>query len=536
MAARKKHRAETKRRHVLRHVPLTPLVLLALLVLALFAPSLQSGYAYDSTEQIDNGEFIHDRENLLPSLTFRIMAFDVLDFNRPVALTSLILDAVVWDHNPFGYHLTNILLHLAASLLVFVLARHLLALRDSGIDPPGRDLAAFLAAALFAVHPLVTEAVCEPSNRKDLLALVFGLAAILVAARHDPAARRADALRLLLIGLLSLLSVGSKEAGVAFPAVLLLYWILFRRDEPRAFWFRALAASALPVLAFVLARFVLEHRVSAVFVDKPSYPGGSFLNVLFDQPRIYLLYLVNAVWPTQLCADYGLYSVRYMPFALALPVLLLLGAAFAWWARREPRALFGAGLMVLGVLPASNLLPQYHPAADRYLYIPLAGAALLLAVGLDRLPLFRRTKRRWIPVAVLLVAGVLLGWGTVVREAVWASPLALAEDTMKKNPQSDMAWSALPEDLLEANRPAEARLWYERAQHTPVQTRPWLWAGYALCLDQLGDHAQALAAARHALALKPDIADADKMILTMQCDRDFAHKFARLVATDSTRP
>jgi tetratricopeptide (TPR) repeat protein len=228
--------------------------------------------------------------------------------------------------------------------------------------------------------------------------------------------------------------------------------------------------------------------------------------------------------------------VRYLPLALALPVLLLLGATLAWWARRDSRVLFGAGLMILGILPSSNLLPQYHPAADRYLYIPLAGAALLLAVGLDRLPLFRSTKRRWIPVGVLLVAGGFLGWATVVREAVWASPLALAEDTMQKNPQSDMAWSALPEDLLTANRLPEARSWYERALHTPVQTRPWVWAGYALCLDGLGDHAQALAAARHAVALKPDIADADKMALTLQCDPDFARKFARLVASDPRRP
>ena len=517
-------------------LPWMPLALLAVLVLALFAPTLKSGFAYDSAMQIDSGEFIHDRENLLPCLTFRIMAFDVLDFNRPVALTSFILDALVWDHDPFGYHLTNIVLHLIGTALVFLLIRHVLALNRTGIDPPRQTLAAFFAAALFAVHPLVTEAVCEPSNRKDLLALVFGLAAILIAARHDPATRRGDLVRLLLVGVLSLLSVGSKESGVAFPAVLLLYWFLFRRGEPRAFWFRALAASAFPVLAFVIARFALEHRVSAVFVDKPTYPFGSFLDFFLDQPRIYLLYLVNTVWPTQLCADYGLYSVRYLPFALALPVLLLLGAALAWWARRDPRVLFGAGLLILGILPASNLLPQYHPAADRYLYIPLAGAALLLAVGLDRLPLFRSTKRRWIPVAVLLVALGLLSWATVVREAVWTSQLALAEDTIKKNPQSEMAWLGLPEDFLKAGRLAEARIWYERALHTPVHNRPWLWAGYALCLDGLGDHTQALAAAHQALALKPDIADADKMVLTMQCESVFAHKFARLVASAPAGP
>src|SRR5580658_8416471 len=86
--------------------------ILAMVVLSLFAPSLRSGFVYDSKLQVLIGDFIHQRANLLPVLTFQVISWDVLDFNRPVQLASLMFDSLVWGKNPFGYHLTNILLHL----------------------------------------------------------------------------------------------------------------------------------------------------------------------------------------------------------------------------------------------------------------------------------------------------------------------------------------------------------------------------------------------------------------------------------------
>src|ERR1039458_2818756 len=90
---------------------LLPLAGLSIVVLSLFACSLNSGFVYDSIAEIRDWDFIHDPANLPTSLSFRIMGMDVLDFNRPVAVTSLMFDSLVWGKNPFGYHLTSILLH-----------------------------------------------------------------------------------------------------------------------------------------------------------------------------------------------------------------------------------------------------------------------------------------------------------------------------------------------------------------------------------------------------------------------------------------
>jgi tetratricopeptide (TPR) repeat protein len=504
---------------------------LAATVAILFAPTLGSGFAYDSVEQIQYGDFIHYPGNFPSVISFRVMGLDVLDFNRPVALASFMFDSVLWQRQPFGYHLTNIVLHLIGTLLVFALIRHVLMLgRGRDLEPVGRDLAAFLAATLFAVHPLVTEAVCEPSNRKDLLAMIFGFTAILIAARHDPLTRRGDLARLFLIALLSLLSVGSKEVGAAFPVILFFYWLLFRRGEPRRFWFAAVGASVAAIVAFLLARFSLEHSVSQVFVEKPVYPDGSLaLAAFLVQPRIDALYLYNLLWPAQLCGDYSIYNVRYLPLLVALPVLVIVAAALAWWSRRDFRVLLAVVIMLAGILPASNLMPQYRPAADRYLYIPLVGVVLLVAVGLEHLRLFRRPDRRWLALLPVLIVAAALSVATLGREKVWSSQLAFWEDVMAKNPHSVSAWISLPDCLRDAGRPGEARIMYERAFQTPARHSPWLMAGYAVTLDDLGDHAGALTAARRAVALKPDIGDPAKMIVTLQANPPFIEQFHRIL-------
>jgi len=509
--------------------------ILIAIVLILFSPSLTSGFAYDSNAQILTGDFIHQRTNLIPVLTFQVMSWDVLDFNRPVQLASLMFDSLVWGKNPFGYHLTNLLLHAIATCLTFLLIRHILAFTNPTRDNSRQNFSTFLATLLFLVHPLVTEAVCEPSNRKDILAAVFGFTALLVLTRHSPAIRHGDALRLLLGIFLSLLSIGTKEVGVAIPVIIFLYWFLFRRQEPRTFWIIAIMGSAAVNIAFLIARFALAHQPSEIFLNPPSYPGGSLTTALLFQPRILVLYLINTLWPTNLCANYNLYSLRFLPLIPSLFVLAAFGALLAWWSSKDRRALFGTGIIAAALLPVCNLVPIYRPIADRYLYLPLIGMALLLAIGLDRPWLTKKSSRYRIAIILILIIASLLTQTTLQRQWAWSSQLTLWQDTLERNPRSYDALVNLPECLLDAGRLEESKTQYEYTLRTPYANHPWTWAGYAILLNRLGDRAHAELAAKRALALKPDIIDVDKMVRTMQTDRNFAEEFAPL-ARLSQRP
>jgi tetratricopeptide (TPR) repeat protein len=462
------------------------------------------------------------------------MGMDVVDFNRPVAVTSLMFDSLVWGKNPFGYHLTNILLHLLVTCLVFLLIRHILALRNPSPDRTWSSLAAFLATLLFAVHPIVTEVVCEPANRKDLLAAAFGLGALQLAFRHNPETKRGDIVRIFLCVLLCLLAVGSKEVGAAFPAVLFLYWFLFRRGEPGPFWTWTLAGSTAVVAAFLIARFSLEHHPSEVFIDAPSYLGGSWVQALFIQPRILALYGFNLLWPLYLCADYNGYSVRHFPLPFSVALLAIFLAPLIWWARKDQRVLFGVGFALAALLPVCNLVPIYNPAADRYLYIPLAGLVLLPAIALDSRWATATSSRRWTAAALVLVLVALLIPITLQREKVWSSEIALWQDTLDRNPRSFHARVGLPESLLKAGRLTEAKAQLESTLQTPYANFPWVWFDYALILHRLGDLKASQQAAKRALELKPDIADAGKMVRTLQAEPDFEEEFVRLLPATPT--
>ena len=124
-----------------------------------------------------------------------------------------------------GYHLTGLLLHAGVTALLFLLIVRLL---DGA---PQARVVAFLAALLFAVHPVNCETVAEPSYREDLLVALFVLAGLNCAAWFEIGWLSGIATVLLFF-----LAVGAKESGVAGPVALGVYWCLFRRTEPRRAW------------------------------------------------------------------------------------------------------------------------------------------------------------------------------------------------------------------------------------------------------------------------------------------------------------
>jgi tetratricopeptide (TPR) repeat protein len=481
------------------------------ITLVVFAPTLSAEFVYDARMQILTDPFLHDPANWFDVLTFRVLARDVLDFNRPVHLASLMLDAAVWGRDPFGFHLTSVLLHALNVVLLGGVIRRLLAASGEG-----RDLVATLAALLFAVHPLVTEAVCEPTFREDLLAATFTLAALLFAMQAQPAAPR---WRAAAVAICCLLAVASKESGLAAPFVVAAFWWLFRRGEPGGFWLAAIGGGLAATAVFLAARFLLEPSPSAIFETKPDYPGGSFRAALAILPRILALYVQLILLPINQCADYGLFSVRHLPLPVAVIMLVVVAGLLAWATRRDRRLAFGIALLVLPIVPVANLIPIYRAAADRYLYLPLTGAACIAACLLDS-AWVRRHDRRW-HAALLgtLVAAVLLAATCVERQRVWSRSLALWDDTARRNPASFTAMHGLAGALREAGRLQEAEQAAREAIRLSGEQRGDALLTLALVLDDQGRPVDAEAALARALELDPRLADPDGRVAALALDR-----------------
>lgn len=508
------------------HVPLQ-MLLLAALTVAVFSPTLWSGFVYDARLQILTDTFIHTAANWWNVLSFRVLGMDVLDFNRPVHLAFLMFDSALWGTNPFGYHLTSILLHAANTVLLFLVIRKLSAAGFLKHPEFPVILVPFLCALLFGIHPIMTEAVCEPTYREDLLVVFFSLSALLLAIGHRNEGRGWDIPRACLCAVACLLAVGSKETGIAAPVLLFFYWILLRRKDRPAFWFATVSLAGFLVALFVWLRFHLAQEASVVFESQPSYPGGSFTAAMELMPRILVLYLQNLVWPTGLCSDYGLRSIQHLNPVFCIVLLGVLGVFCAWAACRSPLLILAFLAVLIPLLPVANLIPIYRAAADRYLYFPMVGVAMAPAFFFG----LCFPKKPW-GIAALCACFLALFFyvrANVERQKVWVDSFALWQDTFKKSPNSATAANGLGEALWLMGNLEESEKMLRKANSLYQGKRADTIALLAVVLQRLGREEESARFLELALKVDPRFSDPDTRVAALALTRPEAEAIKKLL-------
>jgi len=361
---------------------------------------------------------------------------------RPVRSATYALDHSLWGLDPFGYHLSNVLLHglvvLALGILVWRLGC--------------RPRVAMLAAALFALHPVGTEAVAYVSGRRDLLAALFSLLATTAylsfrvkslptnsgPSRRDEAPRSqgasqvpvlndtglvaehsergwigdaSDAERIRrealkgglprLVAALTLLLAGifSHESAAALPAVwVLLELCLAARKQPGAGMLTSARSLLTPRLAIPLGGImalvlgIATWKVVAANISgRLELWGGSLPAHLANVLRMHALYLKQLLFPVELVADYSAdafpISTSLFEGRALLAAVLVLGAvvlALAAW-RRAPLAATAALGYFIMLLPSSQIVLHHELVAEHRLYLSMAGFCALVGAGLDRL-------------------------------------------------------------------------------------------------------------------------------------------------------
>ena len=337
-------------------------------------------------------------------------------YYRPLTVMTWAVDHLVHQSNPSGYHLTNLLLHALNTGLLFGL------LRRTGATA----LAAGVGALLWALFPRLTEAVAWISGRTDVLASTFVLLALTLW-RLDSWPRRGLAALALLLGLLS------KEAALSG---MLAITVLELRAPDRS-W-RARLSALLPLAAAGAVYAAL--RISAI--GAPLV--GSFIplsrraTAFFEALGRYAAALVDAWRPD---AQMGRLMTPSLPFIAAGAVTALgLGVVFWRLRRRESRELEIAGIvvsvvalgLVLHVLPlAVNIV-----AADRFLYLPLAGLALASTRGAAELVGRLRAPLRAAAVGALLASFAV---ATFVRTQEWTDEIDFWSKTFRQHPETNGA-------------------------------------------------------------------------------------------------
>ena len=315
---------------------------------------------------------------------------------RPLTYFTFWLNHQIGDRNPLGYHAVNLALHLAVVLLLYVtLAR---------VIP---DRAALIAAALFAVHPIQTEAVSYVFARATLLMTLFSVLSL----RDWVAGRQWRAVLWFALGLLA------KEECVALPVLLLLFHVSERRE--RREW-RAIAAGLTLALAAggrVLWATKVVPGASAGFQSQISP-----LDYFRTQGLVILRYFRLVLWPVGFNFDPDIHPAGFAGWLAWAGIAALAVAAWRHFRQARNGYWFIAGLVLL--LPSSTIFPVLDLAADRRLYLPMIafsafGGLLLLRV-------------KPVLLGALLVLLVAL---SVDRTLVWKSEESLWSDVVRKSPE-----------------------------------------------------------------------------------------------------
>ncbi len=479
-----------------------------LLVVVLYLPTLRGGFTYDSIAQVLQGDYLHQPGNWAEVLSLRVLARDELDRNRPLLLASLMADAAWSGRSPGGFRLSSVLLHaLNAALLATWIALAFRREKPTGVPA---FLAAGFGALLFALHPLVVEAVAEPSNREDVLVLLAILPGLLVlilaAARPAPVWWKVN----LVLALCCLLAVMAKESGVAAPVIFVAAaWVHLGRGARRCL--PGLAAGAAAVGLFLLASYGLRPQGSAIFTYDPPPLADGLGATLAVQARIWTLQLGQIAGWSGLSAHYEPGVLRGQPAFLPPLVLGLVLSAVVVAARRSALVLLGAIVFAAALLPASNMVPQFQPVADRYLYVPLAGVGMIAAAGLAL------AGRAGLPQPALVAGALALAVlvpeyaGNLRRQVVWQSPENLWSDVLRTFPDNPAAHLGLANARYRRGDYAEAAGLSRRA----IELSRGQWddpvALLALCLWQSGARGEAAHVHRELLRLWPRYGDLDRL-------------------------
>lgn len=435
-----------------------------------FLPALWCGFVeWDDPLMVLNN--FHFQGFTLENLRWMLTAFHSWHYH-PLTWFSYALDYSLWGMNPFGYHLTNLLLHAGNAALVFMLARRLLA----------SDLAAFAASLAFGIHPLRAESVAWVTERRGLLSAFFLLASLLT---------YLDKRRGLSLGAYAL-SLLSKAMGVTFPAVLLILDVYQGRRD----WQRMLKEK-LPYAALALAAVVVGLRAQGTGgVLRPFEDYGLMMRAAVSCYGL-AFYVVKTVLPINLIPLYLMPPVHdpfESRFVLAGISVLALTAFLVQQRKQRPWLWQAFAVYAVVLVPVLGLAP-YGPqlAADRYTYLACLPIAFLAGAAIERW----KPLRPWTAAAGALL--LVLSWQ---QSRIWKDTWSLWSHTARADAGHWAARNFLGNQLRAQGKLEEALALYREA----VALNPRYAAGHnnlGTALSARGQDEEALRHYEEAALLEP---------------------------------
>jgi tetratricopeptide (TPR) repeat protein len=428
-----------------------------------------------------------------------------LSYWHPLTWLSHMLDWSLFGDNAGGHHLVSLLLHIGAVIFLFLF----LFKTTNNLWP-----AAF-AAAFFALHPLRVESVAWASERKDVLSMFFGMAALYAYAFY---VEKGQISRYLICLVLFVFSLMSKPMLVTLPFVLLLldYWPLKRFENLSASSSSVLKAAGrlvgekipffiMTIVASVIT-FWAQVKEGAVAPVESIELATRAANAIYS----YAAYLGKIFWPVNLAVFYPYdFAIPVWKIVISALVLAFITAAVLYSVKKLPFLFVGWFVYLGGLVPVIGLVQVGRQAmADRYTYLPSVGIAMMLAWGISVLIKNEKTRRNFLfPAAIAVLC--LLALLTFRQCGFWKSSFTLFKHTLRVTKNNYLAHTNLGAAFAELGQYQYQRSIEE--YNKAIRLNPDDSLAYynrAAAYAKIGQHQNAIRDYNKAISLKPDYIEA----------------------------
>lgn len=340
-------------------------------------------------------------------------------YYRPVVSATYALDYALWGLKPFGFHLTNVIIHIINSLLFFKLLLLLFPV-EKGKSPQARLYAVIFGGLIFAVHPIHTEAVSWVSGRTDSLSFTFFIASFIFYIKYSKSSKPLHFFYLILLYVLALLA---KEMAVTLPVVLILYDISEIGGINRELISKKLRIYLILIAVSVLYLFMRWY----ILKDIPQretyfyFYGKDIITGVFTMLQTLPLYFRLTLVPVGLLYHYNGYlpyvnSIAASGVIVSLIFLIIMAFLAIYFFRKAPVISFSTVIFFVTLIPVMNIVPTMNFMAERFLYIPSISISIALSVIFLKL---YNDKTKQILVILFIVVICIYSYMTLSRNFDW---------------------------------------------------------------------------------------------------------------------
>jgi Tfp pilus assembly protein PilF len=424
-----------------------------LLVLITYLNSIRNEFVYDDSVLVVGNRY----EKTKPLLYPFIGALSGGAY-RPLRDVSHAIDRIIWKEDPIGHHITSVLIHALAAVVVFQIG-----LCMFGEIMPARRMArpagravwpAFLAAIFFGIHPIQTECVSWISGRRDILCGLFYLTGLLMFIRYYLSGRK---YYIAAVVVCYIWSMSSKEMGVTLPLVLILYEYFFMRERKKSKSRMKYIYVSLLVVAVVFSMLTLDVSTGQ---KRVSLYGGSRYLTSLGMLKVVVEYIKLLIFPVDLCAEHMVSipkTIREPAVLVSLFLVMVVVVAGVVSFKRNKAIAFGILWFFITLLPVSNVIvPVRNMMAERYMYIPSVGFCFLLGALIWKVRLAQLRQAGTLAVALVSVLIVSYSCLTIIRNRDWKDTFTLWTKTAHQSPNSARAQLNLGIGCCKIGRPEDA--------------------------------------------------------------------------------